>query len=77
MAAKVKHEVDELPGFESSSIWSGLRLTTKQSPRSLPHVYERSVAALRFLQQIGNPHVRYEEDRGLIKVAYLRATPSH
>lgn len=73
MATKVKIEIDEPPDFESSSIWCRLRLRTKQGLRRLPHVYERSVAALRFRQQIGNPHAVSEEDRDIMKVAYLRA----
>jgi hypothetical protein len=73
MATKVKLEIDELADFESSSIWCRLRTTTRQSLRGLPHVYEHSVAALRFCQQIGSPHAVSEEDRDIMKVAYLRA----
>jgi hypothetical protein len=73
MATKVKLEIDEPPNFESSSIWCSLRLATEQSLRSLPNVYERSVAALRFRQQIGDPQAVSEEDREIMKVAYLRA----
>lgn len=73
MATKAKIEIDEPPHFQSSSIWCSLRSETDHSLRNLPRVYERSVAALRFRQQIDNPSSVSDEDRDIMKVAYLRA----
>jgi hypothetical protein len=72
-ASKAKIYIDEPPHFESSSIWCRLRSETRHSLRNLPHVYERSVAALRFRQQIDNPSSVSVEDRDIMKVPYLQA----
>ena len=73
MPTKTKIAIDESPHFQSSSIWCSLRSETEQSLRNLPLVHERSVAALRFRQQIVNPSSVSDEDREIMKVAYLRA----
>ena len=73
MAARVKLRLDEPPYFESTPIFCCLRKETEDALRGLPRVYQRSVAALRFLQQMDNPTLVSDEDREIMQVAYLRA----
>ncbi|MBD2096912.1 hypothetical protein H6F90_17560 [Trichocoleus sp. FACHB-591] len=74
MAPRVKLRLDGQPIFESTPMFCFLKRDTEDALRSLPRVYQRSVAALRFLQQIGDPHFVSDEDKEIMQVAYLRAS---
>lgn len=73
MVAQIRLSIDEPPYFESTPIFCSLKKETEEALRNLPRVYHRSVAALRFRQQISNPQSVSDEDKEIMKVAYLRA----
>ena len=74
MVSLVKLRLYGQPSFESTPIFCCLKEETKNALRSLPCVYKRAVAALRFRQQISGPHSVSDEDREIMQVAYLRTS---
>jgi len=74
MVTQIRLCIDEPPYFESTLIFSSLEKETKKALRNLPQVYQRSVASLRFRQQISDPQSVSDEDKEIMKVAYLRAS---
>ncbi|MCP9786788.1 hypothetical protein [Cyanobium sp. N5-Cardenillas] len=73
MAPQVRLLIHQPPVFESTSMFCLLTKETREAILSLPRVHQRSVACLRFLQQISNPSLVSEEHKEIMRVAYLRA----
>jgi len=74
--AKIKLCFDALPFFVSSPLLCSLEPDTERVLRALPNVYERSIAALRFLQMMPQEGIftRVSDDHvPIMQVAYLRA----